>query len=305
MTTQKTMSPRNWVELLLLALIWAGTFIAVGISVKEVGVFTLVAFRVIGGTVLLWAYVLATGLPIPKSLKIWGALLVMGLLNNITPFLLIAWGQSHIEAGLASILNGSTAVFGVLVAAAVFTDEQLTRNKIIGVTLGFIGVATAIGLSALKTFDLTSLAQLAVLGAGLSYAVAATWGRLFLKDLSPLVAAAGMTGFSGLIMGTLALRFDGIPSFNYTPATWASLIYMATFATAFAYLLYYRILSTAGSGNLSLVTLLIPPFTILMGSLLLNETLTSKAIIGFFILAAGLLIMDGRVLRLLSRKGQG
>ena len=246
MTPQASLSPRAWAELFLLSLIWGALFPAVSVALGEVGVFTLVAFRVAGGGLILWIYVLLSKLPIPKAPKVWGAFLVMGLLNNAIPFSLIAWGQLRIDSGLAAILNASTAVFAVLVAAAVFADERLTAKKFAGVMLGFFGVATALGLSALKRFDLTSLAQLAVLGASISYAFAGAWARSHLRGLPPQVAAAGMAGFSGLIMSALAVYFDGVPSFDYAPATWAALIYMALMATAFAYLL---VLPRAGDGR--------------------------------------------------------
>jgi drug/metabolite transporter (DMT)-like permease len=263
---------------------------------------TLVAFRVAGGGLILWAYVLLSGLPVPRSPKVWGAFLVMGVLNNVIPFSLIAWGQLRIDSGLAAILNASTAVFAVLVAAAVFADERLTARKFTGVTLGFLWVATALGLSALQSFDLTSLAQLAVLGASVSYAFAGAWARVQLAGFPPQVAAAGMAGFSGIIMSTLAVYFDGIPSFDYAPATWAALIYMALMATAVAYLLYYRVLAMAGSGNLRLATLLIAPVAILLGAFILGEKLESRAFVSFALLAAGMVVLDGRLARKLRPK---
>ncbi|MEE9426582.1 MAG: DMT family transporter [Paracoccaceae bacterium] len=301
MTQQTSISNRAWAELLLLAVIWGGVFLAVTVALSEVGVFTMVALRVIGGTVVLWGYILARGLNVPKSLKIWVAFLVMGLLNNVIPFSLIAWGQLRIESGLSAIINGSTAIFGVLVAAAVFSDERLTPNRLVGVSFGFLGLAVAIGFTALRSFDLTSLAQLAVIGASVSYAFAGAWARKQLKGLAPQVASAGMTGFSALILGILALFVDGIPTFDYTLPVDAALFYMAVIGTAMAYLLYYRVLATAGSGNLMLVTLLISPVAIILGAVVLGEALQPRAFFGFAILAVGMLILDGRVLKYFKR----
>ena len=302
MTPQASLSPRAWAELFLLSLIWGASFLAVSVALGEVDVLTLVAFRVAGGGLILWTYVLLRRLPVPKAPKIWGAFLVMAVLNNVIPFSLIAWGQLRIDGGLAAILNASTAVFAVLVAAVVFADERLTTKKFAGVTLGFIGVATALGLSALKDFDLTSLAQLAVLGASVSYAFAGAWARAQFKGLPPQVAAAGMAGFSGVIMSALAQYFDGVPSFDYAPATWAALAYMALMATAVAYLLYYRVLAMAGSGNLLLATLLIAPIAILLGAFILGENVEARAFAGFALLVAGMVVLDGRLLRWFSAR---
>lgn len=301
MTQQTTMSARAWAELLLLSLIWGGVFLTVTLALREVGVFTLVAFRVGGGALVLWAYVLMRGFPVPKTAKIWGAFLVMGLLNNVLPFSLISWGQLRIDIGLSSILNGSTAVFGILVAATVFADERLTGKKLVGVILGFMGVATALGISALKGFDLTSLAQLAVLAASLSYAFAGAWARTHFKGLHPEGAAAGMVTSSSIFMIILALYYDGFPTLDYNLTTWLALAYMSVIATALAYLLYYRVLALAGAGNLMLVTLLIPPIAVILGALVLGETLEPRAFAGFALLAVGMLILDGRVLRVFKR----
>lgn len=298
MTVQQSLSPRAWVELFLLALIWGGSFLAIRLALDGVGVMTTVALRVAGAALVLWAYVAIRRLPLPTGRAIWGRFLVMGLLNNAVPFSLITWGELHIASGLAAILNAATAILGVLVAAAVFRDERLTARKAVGVALGFAGVATVIGLDALSGFDLTSLAQLAVLAAACSYALSAAYARHALKGLRPQVAAAGMLTGSSAMMVPLALAAEGVPSLRYAPEVWGGILYLAVVASALAYLLYYRVLALAGAGNVGLVTLLVAPIAILLGTLVLGEALSSTAYLGFALLAAGLLVIDGRVLRL-------
>lgn len=220
----------------------------------------------------------------------------MGLLNNVIPFTLMAWGQLHIETGLASILNAATAIFGVLVATAVFADERLTPRRAVGTALGFAGVATALGADALREFDLRSLGQLAVLAGALSYALAGAWGRKQLIGLPPVSAAAGMLTGSALVMIPMAWTAHGPPDLTLAPRTWVAIAYYTVLSTAFAYLLYYRVLAMAGAANLMLCTLLIPPVAIVLGTTVLDETLAPRAFAGFAILACGLLILDGRVL---------
>lgn len=292
MIDQKTISSRAWSELFLLGLVWGGSFLAIRIALDEVPVVTAVLHRTGWAMLVLWIVVLAARLPIPREPQIWGAFLVMGLLNNVIPFGLMSWGQLYIETGLTSILNAATAIFGVLVAALVFADERLTLRKGIGVGLGFLGVATAIGLSNLATFDLRSTAQLAVLAGTVSYAFASAWGRARLGHLAPQVAAAGMLTGSTMILLPAALIIDGPISFDLQPVTWAAIAYYALIATAGAYLLYYRVLAMAGSGNLMLVTLLIPPVAIILGALLLGEELPPRAYAGFALLVLGLLILN-------------
>lgn len=295
MTDQKTISPRAWAELSLLGLFWGGSFLAIRVALDEVPVVTAVLHRTGWAMLVLWIVVLASRLPIPREPRVWGAFLVMGLLNNVIPFGLMSWGQLYIETGLTSILNAATAIFGVLVAALVFADERLTLRKVIGVGLGFLGVATAIGLTNLATFDLRSTAQLAVLAGTVSYAFASAWARARLGHLAPKVAAAGMLTGSTLILLPAALILDGPVAFDLQPVTWAAIAYYALIATAGAYLLYYRVLAMAGSGNLMLVTLLVPPVAIILGALVLGEELHPRAYAGFALLALGLLILNGTI----------
>lgn len=296
-TTQQTLSTRAWGELLLLALIWGGVFLATRIALDEIPVLTSIAHRTLWAALILWLVVFVRRLKIPTSPKAWGAFFIMGILNNIIPFSLLNWSQLFIESGLTSILNATTAIFGVLVASLVFADEKLTARKAIGVGFGFVGVATAIGLNNLLSFDLRSLAQLAVIGATLSYALAGAWGRKALVGFSPLVASAGMLTASATISIPAAWIIDGPIRFDLMPVTWVAIAYYAVIATALAYLLYYRVLAMAGSGNLMLVTLIIPPFAILLGAWARDETLDPTAFAGFGLLAIGLLIIDGRLLR--------
>lgn len=298
------MSTRAWAELLLLGIVWGGVFLAARLALNEVSVLTAVAHRTFWAALVLWAAVFVLRLPIPTSPRIWGAFAVMGLLNNIIPFTLLNWSQLHIESGLASIFNATTAVFGVVVAAMFFADERMTTRKAVGVAVGFAGVATAIGLENLTQFDITSIAQLAALGATLSYAFAGVWARKRLAGLSPQVAAAGMVTCSALFALPAAWIVDGPFRFDLMLVTWVSLAYYSVIATAGAYLLYYRVLDMAGSGNLMLVTLLIPPLAIVLGALVLNESLSPNAFIGFGLLALGLVILDGRIF-LLVKKPRG
>jgi len=299
MTTQVSISPRAWAELGLLALFWGGTFLTVKIAQAEVPYLTIVLHRVGWAALLLWGVVLVRRLEVPRNPMIWFAFFVMGALNNVIPFSLQSWSQLHIESGLTAILNSITAVFGVLFAAILLADERLTMRKFIGVALGFLGVSMAIGLSALANLDLRSMAQIAVLASGISYAFAAIWARTQLKGLNPVVAATGMLTGSTVIMIPIVLFYEGTPSFSLSINTWAAIGYYTVFATFFAYLLYYRVLAMAGAGNLMLVTLLVPPIAIILGAVFLGEALPLRAYGGFLVLALGLLIIDGRILRLL------
>ena len=302
--TQKSISTRAWIEMLLLAAIWGASFVSIRIALDEVGPMTAVVHHVGWAAVALWIVVLLMRLPVPRDPMIWTAFFGMGLLNNIIPFSLMAWGQLYIESGLTSILNAATAIFGVITAAIFFADEKVTPRKAFGVLLGFAGVTTAIGLENLRNFDLRSLAQLAVIGGTVSYALASVWARKTLSDQPPQVAAAGMVTGATALMLPLAWWTEGPITLDLEPRTMAAIGYYAILGTALAYLLYYRVLAMAGSGNLMLVTLLIPPFGIVLGALLLDETLRPAAYGGFALLALGLSVLDGRIWRLLGLRAR-
>ena len=293
--TQTSLSPRAWIELALLGFLWGASFLFIRLALNEYGPFWVVALRTSLAALFLWVLAVLRRWPLP-SLSDWGALAVMGVLNNVIPFTLMTWGQQHIETGLTSILNAATAVWGVLLAALVFSDERLTPRKAVGVLLGFVGVATATGLGNLARLEPTSVAQLAVIAGTLSYAFASIWARRTLGKLKPQVAAMGMLSASSLCAIVAALALEGVPRWPAMPITWAAIAYMALPATALAYLLYYRVLATAGSGNLMLVTLLIPPVAIILGAVVLGESLSPEAYAGFALLALGLTILDGRVI---------
>ena len=288
-------SPLGWLLMAVLALIWGGSFVANRQALIALPVLTIVAIRVAGGALALWLWILLRGLPVPRGARWLAACAGMGLFNNILPFTLIVWGQQQIPAGLAGILNASTAVFGVLVAAAVFADERLTLPRLAGVILGLAGVVVAIGPAALAEFDLRSAAQLACLGAALSYGVSGAFGRIMLKGVRPEVSAAGMLTAASLVLVPAALLVDGLPGAPPSPATWAALAYLALVASAVAYILFYVVLTIAGAGNLGLVTLLVAPVAIVLGALMFDERLSAGALAGFGLIALGLAVLDGRI----------
>ena len=290
------------IMLLLLAAVWGGSFFFGEVALREVPPLTITLHRVIWAVPLLALVVIFKSIAVPRSLRVWGAYLVMGALNNAVPFSLIFWGQTQIESGLASILNGTTAMFAAVVAGLLLPDEPLSAKKIIGAALGIAGVAFIMGPSALTEFNPSNLAQLAILGATLSYAFAGVWGKTALAGQPPLMNALGMLIGSTVLMIPIVLVFDGPPSLVLSAGVWGALIGMAAMSTALAYFLYFAILVRAGAANLLLVTLLIPPFAIGLGVMFLGETMGLEAWIGFAIIALGFAVTDGRLFSFLFRK---
>ena len=279
----------------ILAAVWGGSFFFAEIALREVPPMTIVLHRVFWALPVLALIVIIKGYTIPSSPKILGAYLVMGALNNAIPFSLIFWGQTQIDSGLASILNATTAMFAAVIAGLLLKDEPLTRNKIVGAALGLAGVAFIMGPSALRSFNPSNLAQLAILGATLSYAFAGVWGKTTLSGQPPLMNALGMVAGSSLLMIPIVLLTDGVPSFDLSKTVWSALLGLSILSTVLAYILYFAILRRAGAANLLLVTLLIPPFAVSLGVVLLGERMGVEAWIGFIVIAVGFAVTDGRL----------
>jgi drug/metabolite transporter (DMT)-like permease len=287
----------EWSMLLLLSMLWGGSYFFVEIALLEWSPLLIVAVRVVIACIVIWGIVLAAGLPVPRSPLAWMAFFWMGLLNNIFPFLLIVWGQKEIESGLAAILTAAAPIFSVIVAGAWLKDEPVTRSRLLGAVVGLIGVVVLIGPSALAGLDANLLAQLAVLGAALSYAFAGVYARRFTRmNIDPIVAASGQLLMSSLIMILLVLAFETPAQLIESSAkVWAAVGLMAVFSTALAYILYFRLLASAGATNAILVTLLIPVTAILLGALILDERLQWLHFLGMAVIGLGLSVIDGRL----------
>jgi len=293
------MGIRDWAALTTLSVLWGGSFFFVGVIVDALPPFTIVTLRVGIAAIALWFFCLLTGIRMPGAPRVWIAFFGMGALNNAIPFSLIVWGQTHIASGLASILNATTPMFTVVIAGLILSDERMTPLKLFGVVVGFAGAVVMIGPAALSGLGDNTWAQLAVLGGALSYACAGVYGRRFKTlGVDPIVTAAGQVTASSLLLVPLALYVDRPFDLAMPGATtWAAVAGLAVLSTALAYIMYFRLLASAGATNLLLVTFLIPVSAVLLGWLVLDESLALEHFAGMALIALGLASIDGRLLR--------
>ena len=300
---RSVMNRSDWLILLVLALIWGGAFMFIGVAVRHVHPLTYVALRLSIAAVAMWTFLRMKGRPLGLPRRVWGSMLLLALLNNALPFSLFGWGQTHIASGLASILNATTPIWGVVVAHLFTEDERMTSRKVTGVLLGFGGVATMIGPTLLTNVGSDALAQLACITASLSYALAAVWARRFRRmGLSPMSVTTGQLTAGALMMLPIALFFDQPWTQPFPPITAiGAIVALALLCTAFGYVLYFRLIDHAGATNALLVTLLVPPVAILLGALFLNEQLAVQDFLGLGLIALGLAAIDGRLLNLVER----
>jgi drug/metabolite transporter (DMT)-like permease len=289
------MSPADGLCLLVLSVLWGGSFFFVQVAVPHLPPLTLVWLRVALASAVLAAVLPVLGLPCPRGASVWRALLVMGFLNNAVPFTCFVVAQGAIPSSLAAIVNATTPLFTLLAATALTVDERLTAAKAAGVGFGFVGVVVLTGGGKGEVLWAEALCLLAAL----SYALAFVWGKRFRgMGIAPLSIAFGMLASSAAMLLPLVLIFDRPWTLTLPPAPAAGAVLgLAVLSTALAYLLYFRILAGAGAVNLSLVTFLIPVSAILLGTLVLGERLEPRHLAGMTLIAAGLAVIDGRLWR--------
>jgi drug/metabolite transporter (DMT)-like permease len=289
------MTTRQWGLLGVLAILWGISFFFSKVALAELPPMTLVLGRFGIAALALLLAARASGQRMPRSPRVWAGFFVLGALNSFIPFGLIAWGQVQITSGRASFLYATTPLYPALVAHA-WGDERLTANRVAGVLVGLGGVCVLIGPGALGHLGAHTLAELAILGAAVSYAFAGTYGRRF-RALPPVVPVAGMMTTAALMALPIALVVDRPWTLHVGARTWGALLGLALLSTALGFVLYFRLLATAGATNVMLVTLLMPIVALLLGALILGEAVTATALAGMALIFAGLLAIDGRLLR--------
>ncbi|MAL79309.1 MAG: EamA family transporter [Sneathiella sp.] len=295
------MSLHAWSILVTLSILWGGTFFFTELALDGVTPFTIVALRVSIAALALYAYLRLKREAIPRAPALWGAFFIMGLINNAIPFSLIVWGQTHITGSIASILNATTPLFTVILAHYFTTDEKLNSRKLIGIVTGYLGVIVMMQPTLGAGLGVESYGQFAILGAAFSYAIAGIWGKRYLGRTSAPVNAFGMLTCSSLIMLPVAFAVERPIDLAPTALPLAAVLALALLCTAFAYLLYFRLLALAGAVNLLLVTFLIPVTALFLGITILHETVHPLALVGTAIIFAGLALIDGRILRLFRK----
>ncbi|WP_409998052.1 DMT family transporter [Bradyrhizobium sp. SZCCHNR1053] len=288
------MDTRDWSLLGLLSLLWSGSFIFNGLALKELPPLTLVLLRIVLAAAILLPLLRLRGLGFPKGFAGWRPFFAVALFNNVVPFCLIVIGQTFITSGLASVLNATTPLFTIVVMAAA-GEERLSARRAAGLVVGFVGVVILRGGPGLDGSG-GGYGFLFGLGASLSYGIAALLVRRHLAHSPPLATATFQLSASSVMMLAIAAVVDQpwrlpIPGLQ----TWLAVIGLAALSTAFAYIVFFQILRRSGATNVMLVTLLIPLTTILLGSLVLGESISLREIGGALVIGSALLVIDGRI----------
>lgn len=283
------MGLREWLLLVSLAILWGGSFFFIEIAVRDLPVFTVVTARVGLAVIFLIIFVYMQGQRMPCSLSTWRAFLVLGALRATLPISLIVWAETQIDSGLASILNSTSPIFTMIVAHFLTADEKLTLNRVLGVVIATGGVVVLIGADALHGLGLKVLAQLAMLGATLSYGFAAVYGKK-LKNMPTTVSSAGMLAGAAILALPLALLIE--QPWNLRPSSLSviAVLGLALLSTALAFIIWFKLIHSAGATNTSMVTFLIPVVGLLLGVGVLGESLAPSSFIGLAFILLGLAV---------------
>lgn len=303
-TAAPVMNLQDWGLLVFLSLLWGGSFMFVGLAIKEMSPFLIVLSRVvIAAAILLPVHWLLQG-PLPCDARSWISFAGVSVTNNIIPFTLFTVGQSMISSGLASVINATTPLFTLSILALAGL-ESFSARKVIGLVFGLAGVAVIKGMTPFGS-GTEALGILLCLLAAVSYGFGSLWAKQRLMQVPPLTASTGQLLCSSLLMGVIVVVFDDVRPIAGVSATgWSAILGLAVLSTAVAYIVFFRLITHAGPANANLVTMLIPVSAILMGYLVLDEKLKSNEIAGALIIILALVIIDGRALTWLNRSGVG
>ncbi|MGV2981835.1 DMT family transporter [Camelimonas sp. ID_303_24] len=301
------MTGRLWLLILLMSALWGGGFMFIKFALAGFAPFSVVAGRVGVAAIALGLIVAVGRQRLPREAKVWRAFFIMGALNNLIPWMMVAWAQTQIPSSMAAILNAPTPLLTAVMAHLLTDDEKLTRQRFTGVLAGMLGVAMVVGPGVLSGMDSAVLAQITCLSATVSYAASAVYGRVFRSmEVTPVVAAFGQQLMVACVIVPLALVVDQ-PWTRPAPGAGAiaAVLALGVIATALPYIIFYRVLAEAGATNLMLVNLLIPGWAVALGAMVLGERLPPTAFLGMAMVVAGLAVIDGRLFPAIWRRLTG
>ena len=297
------MNNKTWLLVILLGFIWGSSFLFTEILLNYINPVLIVFFRVSLASIILIIYVLFfTNLKFNLSKEILLTFFTMGLLNNVIPFLLIAYAQETITGGLASILNANTSFFTIFLASLFLKDEKLTSYRLLGIIIGIIGVIVIVGFENLSEFKNYNFGIVLMLFSCLSYSFAGIFAKTKLTNIHPTISATGMLSMSTIILFPFIIIYNGNELININSTVLYYSCMFAFICTVLAYFLYFKILETNGAGNLLICTIIIPPSSILLNAFFINEIIKIYELIGLIIITLGLIILDGRIINYIKNR---
>lgn len=291
------MANKDWLLVLLLGLFWGSSFFFVEVLLKYLSPFIIVYLRVSIASIFLILFIYIKGVKFQFTFNNFFNLSIMSILNNIFPFLLITFGQQSTSGGLASILNANTSFIAIILASLFLPLERLSLNRVVGVSIGILGVVIAIGYQNIFQLKNDDLGKYLIIIATISYGFAGVWGKLRLNNLSPIIAATGMLTISTIILTPYAITNHLVEIYSLNFYIFKYAFIFAIICSVFAYFLYFKILESAGAGNLLICTIIIPSSSIFLNTFFLDQNITTNEYLGLIVIILGLIILDGRLFK--------
>ncbi len=287
-------SATDWLLFGLLGLFWGSSYLFIKIGVETLPTFSLIAGRLLIGAVLIGAVLLAAREPLPRERRMYGHLVVLAFVNIVVPFSLITWGEQSIESALASILNSTVPLFTIVLAALVLHDEPITVNRLVGLLVGFAGVVILTSRSLGPASGGSPLGELAIVGASISYACGNVYARRMVHGLRPMVPAFFQVSIAFLVTAALALLTEEPFGLDLRPDALFAVGWLGVFGSGFAYLVFFRLLRSWGSTRTSLVAYVLPVVGIVLGVVVLGETIDARILAGTALIVGGVALVNSR-----------
>ncbi len=286
---------RDWMLFGLISFFWGSSYLFIKIGVETMPPLTLIAGRLFFGTLVLGAALLIVRSPLPRQRSVYAKLVFMACVNIVIPFSLITWGEQYIDSSLAAILQATTPLFTIVIASLALAEEAITLNRLVGLILGFGGVVVLFshGLSA-GSGSSSLQGEIALVLSSLSYAIGGVFVRVNMRGLHPTVPAFFQVSIALLITAGLALLIESPVQLPDTPTELFAVLWLGVFGSSLAYLIYFRLVHVMGPTRISLITYVMPIVGIVLGLVVLDETIDLNTIVGTAIILAGVGLVNSR-----------
>ena len=285
------MKTKHWIIFITLGIIWSSSFLWIKIAIEEMGPMTLVAYRVLFGLLFGIAVILIQREKIPRTLKAWTPLLVLGLTNVAIPFFLISWGEKTIDSGVASILDATVPLFTIVVAHFLLHDDKMTVQKVVGLLIGFAGVVVLMSKD-IGASTGSILGQGAVILASAFYAGSSIYARKFTEDTPGIFRSMGPLVSATAVMWLASFFFEAPVHVPDQPIIWIALLWLGILGSGVAFVMVFYLIHEIGPTRTTMVTYLFPLGGVTLGVIFLHETLTWEIVVGAVLILASLVVAN-------------
>lgn len=288
---------RDWLALIVLALMWGTSYAFIKLGVQTLPTFTLIATRLFIGFVFIASVVAIARERLPRNPRIYMHLVVMAVVNIVIPFYLITTAERSVPSAIAAIINGAVPLVVILLAALVLHDEPITLGRLIGLLIGYAGVIVIVSPGLGNSTGSEISGELALVGSTISYGIGAVYSRRNMKGLRPMIPAMFQVGFAFVIVSVLALVMERPFAVAWNGDAILAVVWLGIFGSGAAYLLNFRLLARIGATRTSILAYFLPVVGIISGALMFQEHIDQVVLVGTALVLAGIALVNGRFLQ--------